>query len=99
MARKNARLARSYAERRKLREGSGAGSLDGAKDYQSTPGQPLTKSRDLVQPGDPSLNNSTVANGPALGNARGSKSAAKLSSYDAGPATRKPPMPQQRANR
>lgn len=105
MARKNARLARSYAEKRKLRASqAGAATLDGlGKDYLSTPSNPGTKGRDLVPPanGDPASSYANLAaNGtlaqPAL-RSRGSKSAAKLGTSDPGGVQQigsKPPVQQ-----
>ena len=101
LARKNERLARSFAQKRMQRQGgTGAGSVDAAKaEYQSTPSRPLQQSRAPAQLGPPSTDDIGGADGPAqrASNARGSKSAAKLGSIDVA-ANRRPPMPQQRSN-
>lgn len=94
LARKNARLARSYAEKRKLRE-SQAGAAPGdslGKEYMSTPGNPATKSRDLVQAanGEPRSSYANLSANSGLPQRairpRGSQSAAKLGTGDQGSA-------------
>lgn len=101
LARKNDRLARSFAQKRMQKEaGSASGSVDaGQVDYQSTPSRRLQQSRAALQPGPPSIDNSGAPGGPAQRGSpqRASKSAAKLGSLDQA-ANRRPPMPQLRNN-